>query len=710
MRLYILAAACLLAGTVYSQKPPAIKKVPRTFTEHGNTRTDDYYWMNTPDSSTIAYLKAENAYLDQKLKHTESLQKKLYDEIVERLEQKAATVPAKENGYWYYTRYDEGKQYPNYYRRKGNWEAKEELILDVPLLAATFKIYLLRNWQVSSSGRYLAYAVDTSGDRRSTMFIKDLQTGKLLSDQINVMSASLAWSADDKVIFYTIPDNTVRSFQVYRHVLGTNQADDQLIYTEEENTYGVYVTTSRSGDYIFILSASTDNTEARYINAHHPISDPVLIQKRTKGLEYFPNHFAGNEFHIRTNLEAKNFKFVSAPVNHPEKESWTDVISHDPASFFQNAYVLKNFIVSQTKVNGLTEIRVTDRKKGAWYNVDFGEGAYVSSLYMPTDEYSSDSIRYYYTSLTTPGTDYAYNLSTRQKKLLKQQKVGDRYDPSKYETKRIWTKVTDGTMLPITLVYRKDMFKKDGTNPMYMYSYGSYGSNSDPYFNSSVISILDRGFVYAVPHIRGGQELGREWYENGKLLKKKNTFTDFIDAADFLVKEKYTSPDRLFANGVSAGGMLMGAITNMRPDLFRGIIAEVPWMDVISDMFDPNLPLVTLEYDEWGNPNNKEYYDYMLTWSPLDNVKKAKYPAILATGGLNDTQVPYFSPAKWVAKVREYNTGTAPVLLKTNMGAGHGGESGRFESQKLRALKFAFALDQLGWNEETRTYNFRKSF
>jgi oligopeptidase B len=389
--------------------------------------------------------------------------------------------------------------------------------------------------------------------------------------------------------------------------------------------------------------------------------------------------------------------------------NWKDVIPANDKVFLESVQVLKNYYVIQTKENGLSQVKYLDRRNGKWKQVNFGQEDYVANMSLATDDYASDSIRYYFTSLSTPGTDYMYNLKTGEKKILKQQKVGDKFNPTLYETKRIWSTSSDGVKVPVSIVYRKDKFKRDGNNPLLLYSYGSYGANSDPYFSPPVISLLDRGFVYAIPHIRGGQELGREWFEQGRILNKKNTFIDFVDAAQYLVDQKYTSSDRLFANGVSAGGMLMGAITNMRPDLFRGVVAEVPWMDVITDMFNPDLPLTTLEYDQWGDPNKKEHYDYLLTWSPLDNVKPAKYPAILATGGLNDTQVPYFSPAKWVAKVRENNLGTNPVLFKINMGAGHGGESGRFERQKLTALKFAFVLDQLGWDEETKTFG-KKSF
>ena len=711
-RKYHLLLAALCVGAVATQaqvQPPKPQKIAKVFTEHGNQRTDEYFWMNTPDSNTIAYLNAENAYLEDYLKATEPLQKKIYDEVVARMEQKYASLPTKQNGYWYYIRYDEGQQYPKYYRRKGSWTSPEEVTLDAPELAKEHKIFLVWNTRPSPSNQYLAYAVDTTGARRPTIFVKDLTTGKLLPDVIYPTSGSIAWANDNKSFFYTVPDKTVRSYRVMNHVIGTDPKEDKEVYTENDNTYTVSLSPSASNKYIFITSRSTDNTEARYLDPAQPDKAPVLIQERQKGLEYFPSHYEGAVFHIYTNKDAKNFRLVSAPISSPTLANWKDVIAHKPDEYLQRAYVLRNYIVSQAKKNGTTEITVRNRKSGASYKVPFEESAYVASMYLPTDEMTSDSIRIFYGSLTTPNSDYGFNLATKQKKLMKQEQVAN-YKKDLYFTQRIWSKADDGTRVPVSLVYRKDKFKGDGSNPLYLYAYGSYGSISEPYFSSSVVSLLDRGFVYAIAHIRGGQELGREWYEKGRQLNKKNTFTDFIDVAEHLVEKKYTSSDRLFANGGSAGGMLMGAVANMRPDLFRGLIAEVPWMDVISDMFDPNIPLVTLEYNEWGDPNKKEFYDYMLTWSPLDNVKPAKYPAIFATGGLHDTQVPYFSPAKWVAKVRDNNLGTNPVLLKTNMSAGHGGESGRFERQKLTAMKYAFALDQLGWNESTQTYNGKKAF
>ena len=701
----------LLSFTSFSQlQPPAAIKKAKVYQEHGNQRVDDYYWMNTPDSATVAYLNAENDYLQSYLKPTEDLQKKLYDEIVSRIEQKDESLPTKSNGYWYYSRFEEGAQYPKYFRRKGSMTAPEEIILDLPSMAKGYQIYLLRGSRVSPDNKLVAYLIDTTGGRRSTLFIKNLETGELLKDVIYPVTGSLAWGNDNKTLYYNIPDNTVRSYKVMKHTLGTDPGKDEEVYTENDNTFTVYVSPSLDNKYIFIFSNSTETTEARYIDASNTAKPPSLLQPRSRGLLYYPAYYGGDVFYIRTNKDAKNFKLASAPILNPGIENWKDIVPHKKDEYFQGYYVLKNFLVTQTKKNGLNQISYTDRRTNKSFYLAFGEDAYVASMYLPTDELSSDSIRYYYSSLTTPASEFGYNLTSQKRTLLKKQQVGGGYTSGLYETKRIWSKATDGTMVPSTIVYRRDKMKKDGSNPMLLYAYGSYGANSEPYFNSSIISLLDRGFIYGIAHIRGGQELGREWYESGRQLKKKNTFTDFIDVAQYLVNEKYTSSNILFANGVSAGGMLMGAITNMRPDLFKGIIAEVPWMDVISDSFDPTIPLVSLEWDEWGNPANKDVYDYMLTWSPMENVKKANYPAILATGGLHDTQVPYYSPAKWVAKVREHNMGNHPVLLKTNMGAGHGGESGRFERQKLTALKFAFALNLLGWNENSQSYSLPKQF
>lgn len=674
--------------------PSAPQKV-KTFEEHGNTRTDPYFWLNDKtDSAVIRHLQAENTYFEAMTKHTDKLEKSIFDEIVSRMDQKYESLPTLDNGYWYYARYEEGKQYPLFCRRKGSMSSAEEVLLNVPKLAEGKQIFQVYGFEVAPDNNWMAYMVDTSGDRRATIHFRNLNTGASSPETLR-NTASVAWANDNKTVFYTENDHTVRSYKLKKHILGTDPATDQELYTEKDSTYSLYLSKSRDNRYIFIVSGSTTTSEVRYLDANNPAAAPVLIQARTRDLLYMPDSYEGNQFHIMTNKDAKNFKLVTAPVATPGLANWQDLVKAEDSALLENAVVLQNYIVLQYRSKGLPEIKVINRKDNSQYKVDFGEEAFMANMQLASDAYNLDSIRYTYQSMTTPRTDYWYSLASKEKKVLKQNKVGGGFKQDRYETKRLWARATDGTMIPISIVYNRNNFKHDGSNPLLLYSYGSYGASSDPYFDGAVFSLLDRGFAYAIAHIRGGQEMGRYWYEDGKLLKKKNTFTDFIDCAQYLVNEKYTSPNKLFAQGGSAGGMLMGAITNMRPDLFRGIIAEVPWMDVITDMYNTDLPLTTLEFDEWGDPRKKEYYDYMLSWSPYDNVKKANYPAIFATAGLNDTQVLYFSPAKWVLKVRENNTGQNPVLFKVNMGAGHGGESGRFESQKLTSEIYAFMIDQV---------------
>ena len=679
-------------------KPPVAAKVIKIFTEHGSNRLDEYFWLNNPkDTNVLNVLKAENAYLEGMLKHTEGVQKKLYNEMVARVEQKAESVPILKNGYWYYSRYEEGKEYPFICRKKGNWVAPEEVILNVSELAKGYKIYRLFEYAVNPENNKIAYLVDTSGDRRNTLYIKDLSTDNLLSDKISdVANGGLLWSNNGKNVFYMLNDNTVRSYKVLRHLLGADVKMDKLIFTETDITFSLGMYKTQSKKYIVIESGSTLTSESRILDADNVDAPMRIFSPRQKDLLYNINHYDGDTFYIYNNAQAKNFKLSATPLRKTTLKDWKDVISHSDSSFLMNYEILKNYIVIQDKVKGLNKIRIIERATKAMENVDFGEEAYVANMYLAdNDNFDMDSIRFTYASLTTPNSTFLYDFKTKAKTILKQDKVTG-FNTSEYETKRIWVTSRDSIQVPISIVYNKKHFLKDGSNPLLLYAYGSYGSSTDPYFNQTVISLLDRGFVYAIAHIRGGQELGRKWYEDGKLLKKKNTFNDFVDCAAYLVKENYTKSDKLFANGGSAGGMLMGAVINQNPGLWRGIIAEVPWMDVITDMYNDQLPLTSLEWDEWGNPVNKEYYDYMFSWSPYDQVKKANYPAILATGGLNDTQVPYFSPAKWVQRVRENNTGTNPVLFKCNMDAGHGGQSGRFERFKLIALKYAFLMDLVG--------------
>ena len=702
MKHSIVALACmlsLLATSCNKPTPVDTRKAAKTFVEFGTTRIDDYFWLNDPsDSTVVSHLQKENEYTAAMLGHTEGLQKKVYDELVGRIDPDQSSVPVMRNGYWYYTRYEKGQQYPYYCRKAGSQDAAEEIFLNLPQLAAGHQIFMMRGYSVSRDNALVAFATDTTGDRRCLLSVLELPSKTRLPDMIGNTSGSYEWANDGRTLWYVLNDPTVRAYRVMRHVLGTDPALDQEVYTEKDSTFGVSLSASRDHAFIFIASSSTLSSEWRYLSADHPAAPPTVIQPRQPDMLYGVTEHVDGRFFITTNKDAKNFKLVSVPVRTPGMSAWTDVLAHRPEALLDQAEVLARYIVAQYRTGGLTTITIRERKSGLDENVPFSEPAYVAGLYTATDAYDLDSIRYTYTSLTTPRSEYRYDISTKSATLLKRDRVPG-FDPSLYTTQRLWAPSTGDVKVPVSIVFRTDRFKHDGSNPLFLYAYGSYGANSDPYFNSSVVSLLDRGFVYGIAHIRGGQEMGRQWYEDGKVLKKKNTFEDFVACAQYLVTEKFTSADKLFANGGSAGGMLMGAVINMRPDLFRGVIAEVPWMDVITDMQNPDLPLTTLEYDEWGNPANREHYGYMLTWSPYDNVKDARYPAILATGGLHDTQVPYFSPAKWVAKVRKHNTGDNPVLFKVNMGAGHSGESGRFERQKLTALKYAFMLDLLGIQE-----------
>ncbi len=689
----LLIVPFLLLGCS-SPHPVSTKKVTKEFVEFDHHRIDDYYWLNNPaDPAVLEHLRAENAYADAMLARTQSLRDTLYGELVGRIDQHYASVPVKENGYWYYIRYEEGKQYPLYCRKPGTLDAPEEVYLDVPRLAEGHQIFLVRGYAFSPDNTLLAYGIDTAGDRRSILQIKDVRTSTLLPDLIPNTSGSYVWGKDGGTLLYVLNDPTVRAYRVMHHTLGMDPAQDRKVYQESDSTFDVSLSATKDHEIVFIASSSTLSSEWWYCSGDRLSDPPRVIQPRRKDLLYSIVDHEGPMIFIHTNHNALNFKLVRAPLWKPGLDQWQDVIPHRADALLEREEVFTKYIVAQHRINGLNQIQVTDRQTGMARRVDFSEEAYVATLTTATDSYDLDSIRYVYSSLTTPQTTYRYDLASGATTLLKQDSIGGQYDPSRYETRRLWAPSDDSVRVPITIVYRKDLFGQDASRPMFLYAYGSYGISTNPSFNASVISLLDRGFVFGIAHIRGGQEMGRQWYEDGKLLKKKNTFADFVACAQYLVDQKFTSPEKLFANGGSAGGMLMGAVTNMRPDLFRGVLAEVPWMDVITDMENPDLPLTTLEYDEWGNPGIREEYEYMLSWSPYDNVVHASYPAIFATGGLNDTQVPYFSPAKWVAKIREHNTGPNPVLFRVNMGAGHSGESGRFARQRLTAEKYAFMID-----------------
>jgi oligopeptidase B len=696
--LLALPASVMLLGCGQPE-PVQTRTEPKIFNEFSNRRVDDYFWLNNAGDSTVReHLKSENAYTAAMLKHTEGLQTRIYDELVGRIEQNYESLPTKEHGYWHYIRYQEGKQYPFYCRKKESLTSPEEIYLDVPTMAEGHQTYMVRGHAVSVDNRWLAYGIDTTGDRRCVLHIRDLTSGAESSETVPNTSGDYEWASDNTTLFYVLNDPTVRPYKIMRHTRGALPSADHEVYHEADSTFRVSLSATQDHTYLFLASSSTLSSEWRYLRARTPDAKPTLIQGRHADLLYDVVDRDGSDLIIRTNRDAKNFKLVRTPITSPGLLHWMNVLPHRPEALLEKAAVYTRYIVAQQKINGLTQILVCDRRTQQSHTVPFNEEAYVADFSAATDAYDLDSIRYSYTSLTTPRSEYRYTLSTGETTLLKRDKIGS-YDPSLYETRRLWAPSHDSVQVPMSIVFKKSLFKHDASNPALLYGYGSYGASSDPYFNSSVISLLDRGFVYGIAHIRGGQEMGRRWYEDGKMLKKKNTFLDFVACAQYLVDARYASPQKLFANGGSAGGMLMGAVINMRPDLFRGVVAEVPWMDVITDMENPDLPLTTLEYDEWGNPGIRAQYDYMLSWSPYDNVRDAKFPAILATAGLHDTQVPYFSPAKWVARVREHNIGTNPVLLNVNMGAGHSGASGRFERQKLTAMKYAFMLDLLGSKE-----------
>ena len=676
-------------------EPPVAEKIPKELTIHGDTRIDDYYWLNERDNpQVIDYLNAENAYKDAVMKHTESFQKKLYDEIVGRIKKTDISVPSKESGYYYYSRYEEEGEYPIYCRRKGTMEAEEEILLNVNEMAKGHAYYSVAGYSVSSNNNLIAFGVDTVSRRKYTIHFKNLKTGEILPDKILITSGRAAWANDNKTIFYILKDEeTLRSYKVLKHVLGTDPSSDKEVFEEKDVTFSTYVYKSKSKKYMIIGSGSTLSSEYRFLDANSPDGKFKIIQPREKDLEYGVDHYK-DKFYIRTNYKAKNFRLMETPVNRTTKGNWKDVIPHRDDVLLQGFEVFKGFLVVNERKNGLPHLRIMRWDKKGEHYLDFGEETYAAYIsYNP--EFDTDVLRYVYTSMTTPRSVFDYNMNTKEKTLLKQQEVLGDFDSNNYYSERLYAIARDDTKVPISLVYRKGL-EKNGDNPLLLYGYGSYGATMNATFSSVRLSLLDRGFVYAIAHIRGGQEMGRYWYEEGKLLKKKNTFTDFIDCAEHLIAEKFTNPDKLFAEGGSAGGLLMGAVVNMRPDLFKGVTAAVPWVDVITTMLDSSVPLTTSEYDEWGDPNKKEYYDYMLSYSPYDNVEAKDYPAMLVTTGLHDSQVQYFEPAKWVAKLRALKTDKNILLLDTDMESGHGGASGRFRRYKRTALQYAFFLDQIG--------------
>jgi len=673
---------------------PVAEIIPEELTIHGDTRIDNYFWLNQRENpKVIAYLEAENKYKETKMKSTEEFQEELYDEIVGRIKKTDMSVPYKDNGYFYYTRYEEDGEYPVYCRKAGDLEAEEELLLNVNVMAEGHDYYSVAGHSISPNNEIIAYGVDTVSRRKYTLHFMNLKTGEIYTDKIPNTSGRATWANDNKSIFYALKDEALRPYKIFKHVLGTEVSSDQEIYHEADNIYGTYVYKTKSKKFLVISSDSTLSSEYRILASDNPNGQFRIIHPREADLLYSIDHYQ-NDFYIVTNYQAKNFRLMKTPVDKTSKENWREVIAHRDDVLLEGVDIFKDFLVLNEMKAGLPEIRIIKWQDKSEHYMDFGEEAYMA--YSSTNpEFDTDILRYGYTSMTTPSSTFDYNMNTREKKLLKQQEVLGEFDSENYHSERIWATAQDGVKVPISLVYRKG-FQKNASHPLLLYGYGSYGSTMSATFSSVRLSLLDRGFVYAIAHIRGGQEMGRWWYEDGKLLKKKNTFTDFISCAEFLIQEKYADPGKVFAMGASAGGLLMGAIVNMRPDLWKGVVAGVPWVDVITTMLDDSIPLTAGEWDEWGNPKDKEYYDYMLSYSPYDQVEAKDYPAMLVTTGLHDSQVQYWEPAKWVAKLRALKTNDNLLLLHTNMEAGHGGQSGRFRRYRETALGYAFIFHLVG--------------
>ena len=678
-------------------QPPKVEKIKKELTLHQHTRIDNYYWLNQRDNpKVIEYLKAENDYLKAVLKHTEALQEKLFNEMIGRIKKDDSSVPYKTDGYYYYSRYEKENEYPLHCRRKESMASPEEIMLDVNAMAKGHNYFNVTGLSVSPDNTMLAYGVDTVSRRKYTIHFKNLVTGEIIPGEIPNTTGTAAWANENKTLFYTTKDESLRPYKIFRHVLGTPVSDDKEVYHEADETFSTYVYKSKSKKYLIIYSEHTLATECRYLDADDPQGEFKIFEPRQKDNIYSIEHYK-DKFYIRTNLEAKNFKLMETPVNKTTKDNWREVIPHRKDVLLEDFAVFKDFLVVQECKNALPYLRVIKLENQEEHYIDFPEEVYTAYI-SENPEFDTDLLRFEYESLTTPMSHFDYNMNDKTRKLLKQEEVVGDFNPQNYKSERLYATAADSTRIPVSLVYKKGL-EKNGDNPLLLYGYGSYGYSETPSFSSDRLSLLDRGFVFAIAHIRGGQEMGRYWYEDGKLLKKKNTFTDFIACAEYLVAEKFTNPKKLFAAGGSAGGLLMGAIANMRPDLFKGIIAAVPFVDVITTMSDDSIPLTTNEFDEWGNPKEKEYYDYMLSYSPYDNVKAQEYPAMLVTTGLQDSQVQYFEPAKWVAKLRELKTDHNPLLLHTQMEAGHSGTSGRFRPYKQTALYYAFILDQLGIRE-----------
>lgn len=667
---------------------PICKAQNKILTAHNDSRTDPYYWLNDrKNPKVIEYLKEENKYTDVQMEPTKEFQKKLFSELKSRIKEDDESVPYLYNGFHYWKRFEQGSEYP-IYLRKSKTDKKEEILLNVNQLAKGFDFYNIGDYDISENNNFMAYSFDTLSRRIYDIKIKDLKNNKFFDEILKNTTGSIVFANDNKTIFYGRKDpQTLRPFQIYAHQIGTDQSKDVLIYEEEDETFSCYAYKSKTNDYIIINSSSTLSDEYRLIPANSPYETPKVFQKRIRGLEYSIFH-QNNQFYVVTNQDHPNFSIKRCAIDSTNKENWKEFISGRDSVLIEGLDVFNDFLVISERENGLTRLNVMNLKDQTNHFIPFKDPAYVVST---TSNLTMDTsvLRYAYNSMTNPGTIFEYDMNSKKSTILKEKEVVGGYNKNDYVAERIWATGRDGTQIPMSMVYKKGI-KKDGKNPTLLYAYGSYGYSIDPSFSTNRLSLLNRGFIFVIAHIRGGEEMGRKWYENGKLLKKKNTFYDFIDCSKFLIEENYCTNENLYAAGGSAGGLLMGAIINISPELYNGVIAHVPFVDVVTTMLDESIPLTTGEYDEWGNPNDKEYYDYMKSYSPYDNVKKRNYPHLLVTTGLHDSQVQYWEPAKWVAKLRTKKTDDHLLLLKTNMKAGHGGASGRFEYLKEIALEYAF--------------------
>src|SRR5574343_57756 len=698
---------CVIFTPVYSQHktnkmsdkivPPVAKIVPKTLEKHGDKRIDNYYWLNERENpEVIDYLNKENEYYQKSTAHTKQFQDELFLEMKSRIKEDDSSVPYLYNGYYYITRYETGKDYPIYSRKKGSIDAKEEIMFDCNEMAKGQSYFNLSGISISEDNKWVAYGVDLVSRRQYTIQIKNLETGEILPVKLENTTGGSTWAGDNKTLFYTRKDvQTLRSDKIYKHTLGAEASTDVMVFHEKYDTFSKFIDKEKSKKYLVIGSSSTLTSEYQILDAKNPNGEFKIFQKRTRGLEYSISHY-GDSFYIVTNKDkATNFKLMKTPETATAAENWKDLIEHRKDVLLEGIEIFKDYLVVEERSNGLNKIQIRPWNGKGEYYLPFDSETYTA--YTTTNvDFDTEILRYGYQSMATPSSVIDFNMSTQEKKVLKEQEVlGGKFDKNNYIEERVWATAIDGTKVPISMVYRKGI-KKDGKNPFLLYAYGSYGATMDPYFSSTRLSLLDRGFIYAIAHIRGGEDLGREWYENGKLLKKINTFTDFIDCSKFVIAEKYTSSEHLYAEGGSAGGLLMGAIVNMNPELYNGVLTQVPFVDVITTMLDDSIPLTTGEYDEWGNPNVKKYYNYMLSYSPYDNVTAQAYPHMYVSTGLHDSQVQYWEPAKWVAKLRVLKTDDNQLYLDTNMDAGHGGASGRFEAIKEIAKEYSFLLDLEG--------------